>query len=179
VWLIVYLGNFVGAVLVAWLLAYQTDILAEAPWSDFLEGLVVKKSSAGFWKTFVKGIGANWLVCLAVWMSYAAKDVGGKSLALWLPVMAFVALGYEHSIANMFCLPTGIFDGANLTWGAFMVKNLLPATLGNIVGGAVFVGAAYWYMFLKPDKTTVKPEPVWLAEKPEEKKVTKKQLVEF
>lgn len=179
VWTIVYVGNFVGAFLVAWILAYQTDLLAAAPWSDYLEHIVHKKTSASFLKTFVKGVGANWLVCLAVWMSYGAKDVVGKSLALWLPVMAFVTMGYEHSIANMFFIPTGILYGADLTWGGFIVKNLIPATLGNIVGGALFVGVAYWYMFLKNDSKDQKSD----AHKPDDvadnNKLTEKQLVEF
>ena len=98
---------------------------------------------------FVKGIGANWLVCLGMFMGYAAKDIAGKAIGIWIPVMLFVALGYEHSIANMFFIPAAIYSGAEITWGAFLLQNLLPATLGNIIGGMGLVGAVYGYLYLK------------------------------
>jgi formate/nitrite transporter FocA (FNT family) len=79
----------------------------------------------------------------------AAKDTTGKILAIWFPVMAFVTMGFEHSVANMYFIPLAIFEGAPVTWMTFIVKNLIPATLGNIVGGAVFVGMFYGYLFKK------------------------------
>lgn len=97
---------------------------------------------------FIKGIGANWLVCLGMWMGYAAKDIMGKCIGIWIPVMLFVTLGYEHSIANMFFIPAAIYSGADITWGDFVVRNLIPATLGNFIGGALLVGCAYWYLYL-------------------------------
>lgn len=152
VWSIVYLGNFIGAVVVAWLFAFQTHIFETSPWLDFLDNLAVHKVNSDFLSVFIKGMGANWLVCLAVWMSYSAKDVFGKSIALWVPVMAFVAMGFEHSIANMFFVPTAILYGSDITWVEFFVQNLIPATLGNIIGGGFFVGFIYWFMFLKKFK---------------------------
>ena len=92
------------------------------------------------YKVFIKGIGANWLVALAMWLAYAAKDVSGKLLGIWFPIMAFVAMGFEHSVANMFFIPTAIFYGAPITWADFILNNLIPATLGNIVGGSILVG---------------------------------------
>ncbi len=150
-WSVVYIGNFIGALLVAYLFAYQTEILAAEPWLSATKNIGVTKTSAPFLKTFVKGIGANWLVCLAVWMAYAAKDVVGKSLAIWFPVMAFVAFGFEHSIANMFFIPAAMLLGADISSYQFLVVNLVPATLGNIVGGAIFVALAYHYMFPKTE----------------------------
>jgi formate/nitrite transporter len=105
------------------------------------------KTNASFWVVFAKGVGANWLVALAVWAAFAANDITGKLLALWFPVMAFVAMGFEHSVANMFFMPAAIFYGAEVTWTQFLVNNLLPATLGNIVGGALFTGGLYWYAY--------------------------------
>lgn len=149
IWSIVYLGNFAGALIVAYLFAYKTEVLAIDPWLSASVNLGEMKTSAPFLKTFIKGIGANWLVCLAVWMAYATRDVVGKSLAIWFPVMAFVAFGFEHSIANMFFIPTSIFLGAEISLYEFLVVNLLPSTLGNIIGGAVFVALAYHFMFPK------------------------------
>lgn len=147
VWVISYLGNFIGAVVVAYLFAYQTGILQANPWHDATIGLAVHKVEQSFWVVFVKGIAANWLVCMAVWLSYAAKEVSGKILALWLPVMCFVAFGMEHSVANMFFIPIAMFLGAPINMHQFLVTNLLPATLGNIVGGVVLVAVPYWFMF--------------------------------
>lgn len=86
-------------------------------------------------------------MALAVWSAFAAKDISGKILAIWFPVMAFVTLGFEHSIANMFFIPTAIFHGADISWGSFLIDNLLPATLGNIVGGGLFTGGLYWFVY--------------------------------
>ena len=95
----------------------------------------------------LKGIGANWLVCLAVWLGMSSRGTAGKILGLWFPVMCFVAIGYEHSVANMFFIPLGMMQGAEVGWGEFIGRNLIPATLGNIAGGAVFVGGLYWYVY--------------------------------
>ena len=148
-WTIVYTGNFVGALIVAFFFAYQTEIFASSPWLDSVISIAEKKTSSGFYKVFLKGIACNWMVCLAMWLAYAAKQASGKIVGLWFPVMAFVAMGFEHSVANMFFIPTAIFYGADITWTSFIVDNLIPATLGNIVGGAIFVGMAYWYIYEK------------------------------
>ena len=89
------------------------------------------------------------LVCLGTWMGYAGKDIMSKALGIWVPVMLFVTLGYEHSIANMFFIPTAIYNGANITWIDFIINNLIPATIGNIVGGAIFIGLIYGYIYNK------------------------------
>merc|ERR1711990_411529 len=101
---------------------------------------------------FVRGILCNWLVCMAVYLASLAKDVAGKMVAIWFLISSFVALGLEHSVANMFIIPLGIFSGAAVSWKAFFVKNLLPVTLGNIVGGAVAVAAVFSFMYGKLGK---------------------------
>lgn len=146
-WTLVYVGNFVGAIFVAYFLTYQTDLFAKGPWLDAIYHLAEKKTSASFFKVFLKGVGANWFVALAMWMAYAGKDVISKLIGIWFPVMAFVTIGYEHSIANMFFIPTAIFYGSPVTWSQFIIDNLIPATLGNIAGGAILVGAFYWYIY--------------------------------
>ncbi|RKD98498.1 formate/nitrite transporter family protein [Marinifilum flexuosum] len=149
-WAIVYFGNFIGSIIVAYFLVYLTQAIMHSPSVDSAINIAIAKTSNPFYKTFLKGIACNWMVALAMWLAYASKDIASKILGIWFPVMAFVAMGFEHCVANMFFIPVAIFHGADITWMDFIVKNLIPATLGNIVGGALFVGTAYWYVY---DKT--------------------------
>ena len=142
-----YVANFAGALLVAWLLAYQSGTLTKDPWAGYVKQMALQKTSSSFIAVYAKGIGANLMVCLAVWMATAAKDITGKVLLIWLPVMAFVALGWEHSIANMFYIPLGMLLGAPVTMEAFIFQNLLPATLGNITGGMLLVALPYFLLW--------------------------------
>ena len=122
------------------------------------------KTALPFGDAFLKGIACNFLVCIAVWIAgFVAKTVGGKLAGLFFPIMIFVVSGFEHSIANMYYIAAGLFartneayasaaaaagiDCSGLSWGSFFARNLLPVTLGNIVGGAVCVGCAYWYIY--------------------------------
>src|SRR5674536_350973 len=111
------------------------------------------KLALPFWDAFYRGIGCNWLVCLAVYLAVASDDTIGKIFGMWFPIMAFVAIGFEHSVANMYFIPTYIFAngwGWDMSkWGEFLYVNLLPVTLGNIVGGVLFVAAIYWYVLLR------------------------------
>ena len=166
-WCLVYLGNLVGSVLVAFFvlrsgqLGYTGCLLG-----GFTLKLAVYKTALTFEKAFFMGILCNWLVCLAVWMAYGAGDVAGKILAIFFPIWLFVASGFEHSIANMYYIPAGILAKADplfvekalelgtsqqaidaLGWGSMFSANLLPVTLGNILGGALFVGLAYWIAY--------------------------------
>ncbi|PID43467.1 MAG: formate transporter [Proteobacteria bacterium] len=147
-WFWVYIGNFFGSIFVAYVLVHLTHLVSSEPYINSVYSIAAGKTGHGFMVTFIKGVGANWLVCLALWQGMAAKTVGGKILAIWFPVMAFVTLGFEHSIANMFFIPLAIFEGAEITWFTFVTANLIPATLGNIVGGGLFVGAVYSYLYL-------------------------------
>ncbi len=146
-WTLVYFSNFAGALFFAWLMVYAAGILDGDPWNAALRALAETKSHLPWGTVLIRGIGANWLVCLAVWLGMSAPSTGGKILGMWFPVMCFVAIGYEHSIANMFFIPLGMMYGAEVSAGQFLWNNLLPATLGNIAGGAFFVGAAYWYAY--------------------------------
>lgn len=146
IWILAYVFNFVGTQLIAYFSAY-VGLFANVPYKSYLYGLAEAKINQDFLKVFVKGIGANWLVCLGTWMGYAGKDITGKCLGIWIPVMIFVTLGLEHSIANMFFIPAAIYADVGISWSLFVSQNLIPATLGNIVGGAVFVGMVYSYIY--------------------------------
>ena len=168
-WSIVYLGNFLGSIFVAYFLAYQCGFFDNLPWAGWAATVANTKCGLDFGTAFLRGIGCNWLVCLAVWLAISSEDVISKIFACWFPIMAFVAIGFEHSVANMFFIPLGIFAAndpviasnlatagvatANLTggvgWYNFFVTNLIPVTLGNIVGAALFVAALYWYVYLR------------------------------
>ena len=134
----VYVGNFVGSIAVAALGAWaSTGVSAGAV------GVAMGKVSGTFGEAFARGVLCNWLVCMAVWMAASQKDMASKAAAVFFPISGFVAMGLDHSVANMFLIPFGIFLGADITWSQMLVKNLIPVTLGNLVGGAVFVAAAY------------------------------------
>lgn len=138
-WVASYAGNFVGSLLLAYL-AFKSGTLGNGPASV---ALATAKSSLPFDVAFVRGILCNWLVCMAVYMASGASSLAGKMVAVWFPISAFVALGLDHSIANMFIIPLGIMRGADITYKTMFVKNLIPVTLGNIVGGLLCVMAPF------------------------------------
>lgn len=146
-WVVVYFGNLVGALLFSFFFIHLTGMLSSEPWLGAIQRIGVGKVSQPWGVIFLKGIVANWLVCLAVWLGLSSKNMLGRLVGIWLPVMAFVTLGYEHSIANMFYLPMAMMSGADITVGAAVWNNLIPATLGNIVGGALFVGLVYSWLY--------------------------------
>ena len=148
--LVVYAGNFIGALLVASLagLGGTLGSVREA-----VVSAAVSKASMGFGPAFVRGVLCNFLVCVAVWMAAAAKEPVGKIVGVFFPIMLFVLCGYEHCVANMYYLPAGILTAAQygmaaegLGWGSALLGNLLPVTLGNMVGG-MGVGAVYWLVY--------------------------------
>ena len=150
-WVLSWLFNFVGALFVAYVLAFMGGIITSDP---AIQAGAIKvatgKVGMSFDVAFIKAIGCNWLVCLAVWLANASDDVIGKIFGIWFPIMAFVTIGFEHSVANMFFIPLGMFLGAEgVTWSTIIVNNLIPVTLGNIVGGAIFVACIYWFTYLK------------------------------
>ena len=132
--------------------------------SAFVGGPVLGEFRQRIWTAFVRGVLCNWLVCLAVFMATAARDVTGKMLACYVPIMTFVASGFEHSVANMYFIPAGLFLNGDLhrpepllSWWNFGVSNLLPVTAGNVVGGVLFVASAYWYVHLNTRTAKVTP----------------------
>jgi formate/nitrite transporter len=167
---LVLVGNLLGALVVAFFLAVQTGVIGDADatgnsgltYARLAEIATGKATGHTAWETFLRGVGCNWLVCLAVWMSLAATSVSGKILAIFFPIMAFVAMGFDHVVANMFFIPAGIWAGVpDLGWDDAL-WNWLLAGVGNLVGAVVFVATSYWYLFLKdqPDKPAVaKQEP--------------------
>jgi formate/nitrite transporter len=165
---LVLLGNMVGALFVAYFLAVQTGVVGGADADpgtvaamtyERLESIAHGKATDHTaWETFLRGVGCNWLVCLAVWMSLAATSVSGKILAIFFPIMAFVAMGFDHVVANMFFLPAAMFTGTpGLTW-ADVALNWVLAGAGNLVGAVIFVATSYWYLFLK-DRSDDSPPP--------------------
>lgn len=166
-WILVYSANFIGSLILA-LLFFLSGLWKTG--GGALGSTAMKiaygKVTLSFSEALFRGIGCNWLVCLAVWMALAARQTVGKIFAIFFPIMAFVAIGFEHCIANMYFIPTGLFlkawagiphpAGMNpsvLSWWNFLVKNLIPVTLGNMIGGGLFVGMSYWGAYLRSTKS--------------------------
>ncbi len=175
-WTLVYLGNFGGAFLTAVLLfASRQHGQAGGAVGVTALNIALAKATLDFVPALVLGALCNALVCLAVWLCMSARSTTDKILAIIFPITAFVAAGFEHSVANMYFMPIGLFikagagpefwtatgvtaaDYAALTWGAFFLSNLVPVTIGNIVGGAVMVGLVYWFVYLRPQRGQTAP----------------------
>jgi formate transporter FocA len=170
-WTVVYLGNLGGALATA-VLMFFTGQYSFANGTVGLNALGVAqtKCALGFVQAMALGVMCNALVCLAVWLCYSARSVTDKILAIVFPITAFVACGFEHSVANMYFIPIGLLvknlagpefwtlvgrsaaDYPVLTWPAFFWANLLPVTIGNIIGGTVLVGLVYWLIYLRRPK---------------------------
>lgn len=168
-WLVVYVGNFVGALATAvfMFLSTQYTFGSGAIGAQALS-TAASKATLDPVAALVLGIMCNALVCLAVWLCFSARSTTDKLLFIVMPISAFVAAGLEHSIANMYFIPLGLFikdfapasfwstigktaaDYPALAWGNFFLNNLIPVTLGNIIGGAVMVGLVYWFIYLRP-----------------------------
>ena len=158
-WVCVYLGNFAGSTILAFLVAFgHSPSLLDKGLLDVIMSVAAGKVALTFGDAVFRGIVCNMMVCLAVWMSFAGKTVTSKMAGLYFPIMIFVLGGFEHSIANMYYLMVGIFSNsiygvgnAAVNLGAALTKNLLPVTLGNLIGGAA-IGIIYWYLYLKGAK---------------------------
>lgn len=165
-WAVVYAGNLLGSVFIAYMIV-QSGLFSSG--GDLLGAVTLRiatyKVNLSFPAAFYLGIMCNWLVCLAVWLSFAADTMAGKIFAIFFPIWLFITSGFEHSVANMYYIPAGIMiknvpaflklSGLDpvaleaLSWAGFLFDNLIPVTLGNIVGGGLFVGMAYWYIYKK------------------------------
>ena len=170
-WVIVYIGNFVGSIGTAVLMLFAKQYMFGGG-AIGLTALNIAKSKVelDFVQAIALGVLCNALVCLAVWMTYSARSTIDKIFAIIFPISAFVAAGFEHSVANMYFIPIGLLikdfagdefwtligktpaDYSSVTWGSFLWNNLLPVTIGNIIGGAVLVAAVYWVIFLRTSK---------------------------
>jgi formate/nitrite transporter len=144
----VLIGNLLGSLFVAYFLAVKTGVLtAELPLARLTAIAEAKAHTETDWQIFLRAMGCNWLVCLAVWMALGADDIAGKVLAIFFPIMAFVAIGFDHVVANMFFLPAAIFAHVpGIGWDDTL-KNWVFAFLGNLVGAAVFVAGIYYYLY--------------------------------
>ncbi len=157
-WSVVYISNFVGSVFLAGLIFFAgmngsgENLTAVG---QTAVNIASAKVGLTFMQILLRGILANWLVCLAVVLAVAAKDIVSKIFACFFPIMAFVAMGFEHSVANMYFIPAGMF-AAQGTIPSLTVQNaamnITAATIGNIIGGAFFVGTLYWFVYLKDSK---------------------------
>jgi formate transporter len=169
-WVFVYLGNFVGSVMLAFFIAKSSGLLngdvggsaIKIAYAKVHEQIPGISHNYGF---FFRGIGCNWLVCLAVMLATASKDITGKIFGIFFPIMAFVASGFEHCVANMYFIPAGIFamdfEAAktasgidpmmlySLNWGTMWTNNIITVTLGNLVGGGFFTGIVYWWLYVR------------------------------
>lgn len=146
-WGVVYIGNFIGSLLIAFLFA-KSGLLTDAA-AERAIAIAGAKTSIPFMPALIRGILCNMLVVLACWMQAGSKELVGKIFAIWFPIMLFVFAGFEHSIANMTYIPMGIFLGADVSWGAMLTANLIPVTIGNLIGGAALVPLAYYYAYRK------------------------------
>ncbi len=153
-WGIVYLGNLLGALATAYGV-YRSGVLTLGGGKVAQTALTIAvgKGALPWEQAFIRGIFCNALVCLAVWLGFSARTTTDKILCIVFPITAFVAAGFEHSIANMYFIPLGrLLQGTpanGLSLEAFLWGNLVPVTLGNIIGGAALVGALYWFIYLR------------------------------
>jgi formate/nitrite transporter len=164
-WALVFIGNFAGALATA-ALVYVSGQWAFDNNQVGQNAMLIanRKVNLGFTEAIALGMLCNSLVCLAVWLAYSARSNIDKAVAIVFPIAAFVASGFEHSIANMYFIPLGLLvkqedavtalspsaDLSHLTWGDFFLRNLLPVTIGNVIGGAVMVGIVYWFVYRRP-----------------------------
>lgn len=161
-WLIVFAGNFIGSITIAILIILSKEyLISDGSLGVSILNLAQLKVSLSFTKALTLGILCNLLVCLAVWLTYSGRSTSDKILAIIFPITAFIAAGFEHSVANMYIIPVGLFlkkfdplfvaqsavDTSKLSWSSFFFQNLAPVTLGNIIGGAIFVGLVYFYVY--------------------------------
>ncbi|MGE0225506.1 MAG: formate/nitrite transporter family protein [Acetobacteraceae bacterium] len=157
-WTVVLIGNLIGAVATAIVVAWSGAFSPQALAATAIR-IAEAKVTIGFTEAFLRGVLCNVLVCLAVWLSFSARTVADKVLAIPLPIAAFVALGFEHSIANMFFLPLGWLVGSAKLGLMPVLHNLVPVTLGNIVGGGALVAGVYWAIYLRPEAPATASAP--------------------
>ncbi|MBN1297462.1 formate/nitrite transporter family protein [bacterium] len=160
-WIPVYIGNLIGSIFLAWIIAQMSGLTNGVVGTTAI-GIAGGKCILTPTEMVFRGIGCNWLVCLAVMMALAAQDISGKVWGIFFPIMAFVASGFEHCVANMYFIPAGLFSKGfaaaaekaspahmeALTVAGFM-KNLTFVTIGNLIGGAIFTGVVYWWVFVR------------------------------
>ncbi|CAM2925035.1 formate/nitrite transporter family protein [Paenibacillus sediminis] len=148
--IIITICNFIGALFVAYFFGHVVGLTEQGPYLAKTVQMAGHKLDDSFLQALLSGIGCNWLVALALWLSYGADNMSGKIMAIWFPIMTFVAIGFQHVVANMFLIPAAIFAG-HYTWGDYLM-NFIPVWIGNFIGGAVFVAAAYYGSYMYPER---------------------------
>lgn len=184
-WIIVYIGNLAGSILTVVIMFYSGQFtFGNGAIGVTALGIATAKVQLGFVQAVALGIMCNAMVCMAVWLCFSARTTTDRILAIIPPISGFVAAGFEHSIANMYFIPIGLFikggaseafwtmikktpaDFSTLTWGGFFINNLVPVTIGNVIGGGIMVGLVYWFVYLRakkspaPNTAEVKMAPV-------------------
>jgi len=160
-WSVSYIGNFIGCVLCAFILGWVTDLYSTpSTTTEFVTSICVKKCKFSFVHNLFRGIGANILVNLTIILCVASDDIISKLACTWASIFSFVAIGFEHSVANMFFIPMGLMYGADVGFGTCMWQNMLPVTIGNIFSGSLVVGLSYWFKYLTEIKTAEKTDAV-------------------
>ena len=147
-WTLTFWGNLAGSLFVSCLIIGYGGVFSTEPFTSLVFSFNEKKVVTPGWEmVFLRGIGANWLVCLACFLALMAREYFSKVAAVWWPTFTFVCLGFDHVVANMFFVPLSIFLGdPQINVGFYIWKSMIPALIGNIVGGVVFVASVYWYM---------------------------------
>ncbi|KAL5332109.1 Formate/nitrite transporter [Aspergillus crustosus] len=158
-WFVTFWGNLCGSLFVVAIIFGYGEVFSADPFRSAVISFATKKQiTPEFHSIFLRGIGCNWLVCLACFLALQGRDMASKIIGIWLPIYAFVSLGFDHVVANMTFIPMAIWlEAPGISVGLYIWKGIIPTLLGNIVGGGLFVGTYYWYMFL------VKGNPVTLV----------------
>ena len=155
VWVVSFLGNLAGSLAFTAFILGWGGVFQQPPYAATVINFATSKVLAPQWhQIFLRGIGANWLVCFAVFVSISSREVASKITAIWMPTATFVAMGLDHVIANMVWVPLAIWLGhPGIGVGLYIWKSLIPTLLGNLLGGGIFVGTAYWYLYLTSEDT--------------------------
>lgn len=148
-WIIVFFGNLVGSLFFGAVLVHYSGIVSVEPYATYIKTFAVHKAGDPQWhEIFLRGIGCNWLVSVAIWQAAGARETISKIFAIWIPIWVFVACGFDHVVANMFSVPLGIMFGADLTVNEYIRKSVIAAFLGNVVGALVVaLPATYYYLW--------------------------------
>eukprot|EP00743_Colponemidia_sp_Colp-15_P002218 GILK01002404.1.p1 GENE.GILK01002404.1~~GILK01002404.1.p1 ORF type:complete len:335 (+),score=41.80 GILK01002404.1:72-1076(+) len=163
-WVLVLITNFCGACLTAYLFGYLTNYFTDEPFNSYVTGLAVSKTSQNFGVVLLRAIPCNVLVCMSILFGLSARDMTGKLLGLWLPIFGFAIAGFEHCVANCFFIPLGMMYGANVSVGDFVVKNLIPVVIGNVIGGGLLIGGSEYYLYKWENRIPIHhPAPILLT----------------
>lgn len=148
-WSVSFVSNLCGCLIFQYIFVYYADLLTNEPYRSYAINFTELKHRQTWHVLFLRGIAGNWLVCLALWLASSGRELFSKVIGIYLPIWLFVSVGYEHSIANMFTVQMGMLLGADVSILNYVLHILLPVTVGNIIGGSIFVGFIYWYLYLK------------------------------